>query len=208
LLNELGEKPLMEPRHLRFTAGRRKRFWNANCVALGLASGFLEPLESTSIQLVISGVYNLLEHFPDLNFDAANIDSYNAELIEEMERIRYLIVMHYCTTQREDSELWRYCKHMDLPDSLRERIDLYRGTGRIRPGARELFTDLSWYYIFAGMSVTRNGFDPLVPRTEEPRLREFLSALKTQIAQVVHTAPPHDSYFAPGSKFRAEDIGA
>ena len=98
LMRTVGEKPLADPRFLRFVTGRRKLFWNRNCVTLGLASGFLEPLESTSIHLVMSGVYNLLDHFPDLSFEQSNIDSYNAELIDEMESIRDFIVLHYCAT--------------------------------------------------------------------------------------------------------------
>ncbi len=140
---DVGERPLAEPRFLRFTTGRRKLFWNRNCVALGLASGFLEPLESTSIHLVMSGVYKLLEHFPDRSFAQANIDSYNNELISEIERIRDFIVLHYCLTERTDTPLWAYCRAMKLPDSLLQRIELYRRTGRMRIKAGELFTDLS-----------------------------------------------------------------
>ena len=109
--------------------GRRKLLWNRNCVALGLASGFLEPLESTSIHLVTSGLYHLLEHFPDRNFDQANIDTYNARVIEEVEAVRDFIVLHYCLAQRDDGPFWRYCRSMAIPDSLRERIELYRGDG-------------------------------------------------------------------------------
>ena len=129
LLAQVGETPLAEPRFLRFTTGRRKLFWNRNCVTLGLASGFMEPLESTSIHLAMSGVYNLLDHFPDRDFDQANIESYNAELIEEMEHVRDFLVLHYCTTRRTDAPLWRHCRSMPLPDSLTERIERYRRTG-------------------------------------------------------------------------------
>src|SRR5262249_23536129 len=100
LLVATDSKPLAEPRFLRFVTGRRKLYWHRNCVAVGLASGFLEPLESTSIHLVTSGLFHLLEHFPDRDFDQANIDSYNGELIEESERIRDFIVLHYWLTQR------------------------------------------------------------------------------------------------------------
>src|SRR5277367_1810706 len=157
LLSTVGEKPLAEPRFLRFVTGRRKLFWNRNCVALGLASGFLEPLESTSIHLVTSGIYHLLEHFPDKRFHPTNIASYNAELTDENERIRDFIVLHYCLTQRDDAPLWRYCRAMAIPDSLRQRIDLYRGTGRIRSRSGELFTDLSWFYIFEGLGARPEG---------------------------------------------------
>jgi tryptophan halogenase len=190
-----NSKPLAEPRFLRFVTGRRKLYWNRNCVALGLASGFMEPLESTSIHLVTSGVYHLLEHFPDCDFDQTNIELYNRELIEECERVRDFIVLHYCLAQRGDAPLWEYCRSMVLPDSLRERIELYRGTGRIRPRAGELFTDLSWFYIFEGLGVRPAAFDPLLDVIPDAKLAEILGSMARSTAAVVAHAPSHDSYF-------------
>lgn len=196
LLRTVGEAPLAEPRFLRFVTGRRKLFWNRNCVALGLASGFLEPLESTSIHLVTSGMYHLLEHFPDKNFDQTNIDSYNDELIYENERVRDFIVLHYCLTQREDTPLWRYCRSMAIPDSLRQRLELYRRTGRIRWRAGELFTDLSWFYIFEGLGVRPESYDPLLDVVTVSKLNEILASLASATSAVAKSAPTHDSYFA------------
>jgi len=195
LLRATNSKPLADPRVLRFSTGRRKLYWNRNCVALGLASGFMEPLESTSIHLVTSGVYHLLEHFPDRDFDAANIELYNRELIEECERIRDFIVLHYCLTQRDDSPLWNYCRSMPLPDTLRERIELYRGTGRICPRAAELFTALSWFYIFEGLGVRPAAYDPLLDIVPESKLAAILSTMAHSAAAVLASAPDHDSYF-------------
>jgi tryptophan halogenase len=196
LIGALGETPLAEPRFLRFVTGRRRLFWNRNCVALGLASGFLEPLESTSIHLVTSGLYHLLEHFPDAAFDQTNIDSYNAELIYENERIRDFIVLHYCLTQRDDSPLWRYCRSMDIPDSLRERIELYRRTGRIRPRPGELFTDLSWFYILEGLGLRPDDYDPLIDVVTMTQLGGIMDAMASATAAVAKESAPHDSYFA------------
>lgn len=195
LLATLGEKPLAEPRFLRFTTGRRKLFWNRNCVALGLASGFLEPLESTSIHLVTSGLYHLLEHFPDKGFDQANIDSYNDDLIYENERVRDFIVLHYYLTQRDDTPLWRYCRSMAIPESLRQRIELYRRTGRIRWRSGELFTDLSWFYILEGLGVRPDSYDPLLEVVTVDKLGEILASLANSTAAVAESAPSHDSYF-------------
>jgi tryptophan halogenase len=194
--NSLGERPLSDPRFLRFVTGRRKLLWNRNCVALGLASGFLEPLESTSIHMVMSGVYKLLEHFPDRSFDQANIDSYNSELIAESERIRDFIVLHYCLTQREDAPLWAYCRSMMLPDSLMQRIELYRRTGRIRVKAGELFTDLSWFYIFEGLGVRPDSYDPLMDVVTAGQLGEIMASMAAATAAAAKAAPSHDSYFA------------
>jgi len=199
LLAATDGKPLSEPRFLRFVTGRRKLYWHRNCVALGLASGFLEPLESTSIHLVTSGVFHLLEHFPDRDFDQANIDSYNGELIEEAERIRDFIVLHYWLTQRNDAPLWRYCQSMSVPDSLRERFELYEGTGRIRVRSGELFTDSSWFYIFEGMGVRPAHYDPLLDVVPDSRLADILQSLARATGAIVKDAPSHDSLFKPGS---------
>jgi tryptophan halogenase len=200
LLTAVSEKPLADPRFLRFVTGRRKLFWNGNCIALGLASGFLEPLESTSIHLVMSGLYKLLEHFPTMDFAQSNIDSYNNELIAEVERVRDFIVLHYCLTQRNDAPLWLQCRRMTLPDSLRERIELYRCTGRIRQKAGELFTDLSWFYIFEGMGVRPDNYDPLMDVVPLPKLREIFSSLAQATFLASQSARAHDSYFTDASK--------
>lgn len=197
LTRAVAEPPLAEPRLLRFTTGRRKLYWNKNCVALGLASGFLEPLESTSIHLVMSGVYNLLDHFPDRNFDPGNIASYNAELALESERIRDFIALHYFLTQRDDAPLWQYCRTMSLPGSLAERIELYRRTGRIRRHAGELFTELSWFYIFEGMGMKPESYDPLMDVVGVAQFKEILKSLASATAAAVSNAPRHDSYFPP-----------
>jgi tryptophan 7-halogenase len=196
LLAVVGEKPLAEPRLLRFVTGRRKRFWNRNCVALGLASGFLEPLESTSIHLVTSGIYHLLDHFPDRDFDQSNVDSYNAEVTYENERIRDFIVLHYCLTERTDSPLWAYCRAMPLPESLTARIEQYRATGRIRPKSGELFTDFSWFYILDGMGIRPAAYDPLLDVVKTEQLRDLFSTLARATAAAAAGAPSHDSYFA------------
>jgi tryptophan 7-halogenase len=193
----VGGKPTADPRFLRFVTGRRKLLWNRNCVALGLASGFLEPLESTSIHMVISGTYKLLEHFPNTAFAQQNIDSYNNELIQEIERIRDFIVLHYLTG-RTDTPLWAYCQAMKLPDSLLQRIELYKRTGRVRYKAGELFTDLSWFYIFEGIGTTPESYDPMMDVVALGQLREILGAMALSNAQAAQGVPSHDSYFSPG----------
>lgn len=195
LTSSLAEPPLAEPRMLRFVAGRRRQLWNRNCVALGLAAGFLEPLESTSIQLVINGVFNLLDHFPDKSFAQANIDSYNAELIEELEHIRDFLVLHYWAARRDDTPFWRYCRSLTLPESLRRRIEHYEATGRVRVKPRELFTDLSWFYIFEGLGIRPVSYDPLTEAMPQEQLREILAGLARSTAAAAASARPHDSYF-------------
>jgi tryptophan halogenase len=193
----VGGKPTADPRFLRFVTGRRKLLWNRNCVALGLASGFLEPLESTSIHMVMSGTYKLLEHFPNTAFAQENIDSYNNELIQEIERIRDFIILHYLTG-RADTPLWAYCQTMKLPDSLLQRIELYKRTGRIRYKAGELFTDLSWFYIFEGIGITPESYDPMMDVVTLGKLREILGAMAQSNTQAAQGVPSHDSYFPSG----------
>jgi tryptophan halogenase len=197
LLSVVSGKPTADPRFLRFVTGRRKLLWNRNCVALGLASGFLEPLESTSIHMVMSGTYKLLEHFPNTGFAQENIDSYNNELIQEIERIRDFIVLHYLTG-RTDTPLWAYCQAMKLPDSLLQRIELYKRTGRIRYKAGELFTDLSWFYIFEGLGITPESYDPMMDVVTPGNLREILGAMAHSNKQAAQGVPSHDSYFPSG----------
>lgn len=198
LISGIGA-PLDSPRVLRFTAGHRRRLWNRNCVALGLASGFLEPLESTSIQLVINGVFNLLDHFPDRSFDRANIDSYNAELIAELERIRDFLILHYRGCRRDDTPFWRDMCAARPPESLAQRIALYRGTGRVRPRPGELFSDLSWFYIFEGLGMRPAALDPLIDAEAFVRARPIMRALRQGVEREARHAPAHDSCFAGGS---------
>jgi tryptophan halogenase len=203
LLAAVGEKPVTDPWFLRFVTGRRRLLWNRNCVALGLASGFIEPLESTSIHMVMSGVYKLLEHFPNKAFDQANIDSYNSELIAEVERIRDFIVLHYCLTERDDTPLWAHCRSMKLPESLQQRIEFYKSTGRVRPKAGELFSDLSWFYIFDGMGVRPESYDPLMDVVKIDQLRAILGSIAQSTDAAAKGAPSHDSYFADRTADRA-----
>jgi tryptophan halogenase len=201
LLSAVREKPTADPRFLRFVTGRRKLLWNRNCVALGLASGFLEPLESTSIHLVMSGTYKSLEHFPNTGFSQSNIDSYNNEVIQDVERVRDFILLHYLTG-RKDTPLWEYCQSMPLPSSLLERIELYRRCGRIRYKAGELFTDLSWFYIFDGLGIVPDSYDPLIDVVKLDQLKEILKSIAQAHAAAAQGVPTHDSYFAARAQAR------
>jgi tryptophan halogenase len=203
LLAVPGNTPLVEPRFIRFVTGHRKLFWNRNCVALGLASGFIEPLESTSIHLIYSGVYNLLDHFPDSSFDPVNIADYNAQMVEEFERVRDFIVLHYCTTQRTDTPLWQHCQRMAIPDTLAERLEMYRRTGRIYNKRYDLFTELSWFAVLDGMGVRPRDYDPLVDCYDFGQVERVMQGVRQKIAAEVAQAPSHDSFFRATAR---EDI--
>src|SRR5205085_2678740 len=144
LLANLEGEALAEPRHLGFTAGMRRLAWNRNVVALGLSGGFVEPLESTSIHLVQSGIAKLLALFPDRRFDAAERDEYNRQMEEVYEDVRDFIILHYKATQRDDSDFRNYCRTMAVPEQLAAKLDLWRGKARLFRECRELFGTASW----------------------------------------------------------------
>ncbi len=137
----------------------------------------------------------MIDHFPDKSFDPANIAHYNAQLIEEFDRVRDFIVLHYCATDRTDSPLWQYCRTMSIPDSLAERIDLYRRTGRIFQQRYELFSDLSWFFVLDGMGIRPHDYSPLVDTVDFEQVKRVMGEIRSRVAADVARAPTHDSFF-------------
>src|SRR5690606_19686467 len=152
LLSNLDAPARAEPRLIRFKTGTRRRLWVKNCVAIGLSSGFLEPLESTSLWMVQNGISRLLSNFPDRSFSPVIIDRYNRVLAEETEHIRDFIILHYKATEREDTPFWRYCRHMSIPERLEEKMRVYAHNGRTFREHEELFNDTSWFAVLTGQS--------------------------------------------------------
>ena len=157
LLGHLDGRPLSEPRILKFTSGRRRQMWLRNCVALGLAGGFLEPLESTSIYLIQSGIARLIQLLPDRHMNPVLQARYNAEAQFELERIRDFLILHYHATQRRDSEFWKYCAHMSIPEPLADTIRLFRDSGRFYRNAEEMFALTSWVQVMIGQHILPAG---------------------------------------------------
>jgi tryptophan halogenase len=185
------------PRLLRFTPGRRARAWVGNCVSIGLASGFLEPLESTSIHLACAGVFNLLDHFPDRACDPALAASYNTELANELEHVRDFLILHYALTQRRDTPFWSDMANAPLPDSLARRIALYAESGIVRPGPRDLFTEPSWFYVYDGMGLVPRRTDPLLGVVDPARLAQMLGQIGRDALAGAAAAMPHAQLFPP-----------
>jgi tryptophan 7-halogenase len=196
LRGRLEGRSLAEPNLLRFTTGQRRKFWNKNCVALGLASGFLEPLESTSIALIQSGIAKLLTFYPAEGFSAVDIDEANRLMREEFERIRDFIILHYKATRRTDTPLWNRCREMQIPETLARKIALFRSRGHIVRYAEESFEDSSWLTMYAGFGILPPRYDPRADDIEESELRHTLQQMRKTIAAVAQSAPTHAQFIA------------
>jgi len=185
-----------EPRLLQFATGHRKVFWERNCTAIGLAAGFLEPLESTSILLIQTAIARLVDHFPDRRCDGRIRAQFNRLSANEWARIRDFLVLHYCLTRRDDAELWRYCANMELPETLQAKIDLWRAAGQVASFSEESFFEPSWVAIFAGQDCLPERYDPLVDTIAEDRLRRGLQQRREHIRRTVAGMAPHDEFIA------------
>jgi tryptophan halogenase len=193
LLSNLEGKALAEPLALRFTTGRRNRAWNKNCVALGLASGFLEPLESTSIHLIQRGIAMLLKFFPDRNFEAADIDRYNKIFEFEFGRVRDFLLLHYTHTERQGA-FWDHCRNIPLTDSLQEKIDLFRSHGRILREETELFPAQSWLYVMIGQAIRPRTYEPTVDTIDEAAIEANLNDIRAVVKKCVDAMPSHQAF--------------
>jgi tryptophan 7-halogenase len=182
------------PRLLRFTTGRRKKFWNKNCIALGLASGFLEPLESTSIHLIQRGLTHLLNLFPDRTCAPVLADEFNRLAINEYERIRDFLILHYKANARDDAPLWRYCRAMDIPDMLAYKIRQFRNSGRVVKYGGDLFATPNWIAVFLGQEIAPQHYDPLVDQRDGAQVCANLQWIRAAIRLRAEGAPLHEEY--------------
>ena len=196
LLENLDGKPLASPRLIPFRTGKRRRLWNRNCVAVGLASGFLEPLESTSIHLIQSTIVRLMRLFPHHGFNAVEIDQFNRGCDFEYERVRDFIILHYYATERDDSPLWNYCRNMPIPDTLRAKIELFRENGRIFRENEELFAEESWLQVMIGQRIVPGSYDPIVDTQTPEAIRKYLDDIETVIKRCVDIMPTQRDFIA------------
>jgi tryptophan 7-halogenase len=195
LLSNLDGEALGDPRPIQFQTGMRKKFWNRNVVALGLASGFMEPLESTSIHLIQSGIERLLKFLPNGAIADADRDAYNAQSTFEYERIRDFIILHYHLNQR-DEPFWQACRDMAIPDTLVEKLETFRANGRIFRNADELFTELGWLQVMVGQGVMPTGYHPLADQLSDSDLAGFLAATRQAVDMSVSAMPTHADFIA------------
>jgi len=200
LLAHLDAAPQGDPRVLRFTTGHRKRFWNRNVVAIGLAAGFMEPLESTSIHLIQAGISRLLKLFPDRRFDPSLAEVYNQQTAHEFERIRDFLILHYHANGRVGEPFWDERRAMAIPDVLGERIALFRASGQIVRDTDELFTEQSWLQLFIGQGIEPQAWHAQAEALEAGALAEFLGAQRRAVKRTAAQLPDHADYLRRSCK--------
>lgn len=196
LLDDLDAPVIKEPKILKFKAGRYKNSWEKNCIAVGLASGFLEPLESTSIYLIQVAIINLLKLMPGKIPDNTLIDEYNRLVDVEYERVRDFLILHYHLNDRDDGELWRYCRNMSVPDSLKLKMQLFKHRGYVDTYKYGLFAPPSWISVFLGQGLQQLNIDPYVQNIPQQAAENKLRELSARIKRKLDLMPLHSDFIA------------
>jgi tryptophan halogenase len=194
VLSRLERPAAAEPRRLRFKPGRRRKQWVKNCVSIGLASGFLEPLESTSIYLIQAGIGRLLDLLPDRDCDRVDAEEFNRLMDRELERVRDFLILHYRATRRSGEPFWDYCRTMQIPDSLAHKMELFRERGTAPTYSDGVFLEPSWLAVFYGQGIIPEGGDPRSERLSAESLRQDLQNLRANIHTAVETLPSHRDF--------------
>jgi len=194
LLENIEGKPLTDPRVIKFTTGQRRQHWHKNCVAVGLSSGFIEPMESTSIHLIQKSIIRLMQMFPYSGIRQPDLDEFNEQMSTEFAHIRDFIVLHYHVTERSDSPFWEHCRTMEIPDSLRHRIELFKQTGRVFKAPNELFGENSWIQVMLGQGLMPEQYHPVVNMMDDDELERFLNGLHGSARQLVSQLPEHQRF--------------
>ena len=196
LVSNLDGERLAEPRPLRFVTGMRKKFWDKNVVAIGLSSGFMEPLESTSIHFIQSGLAKLVALFPDRNFDPQVIAEYNRQGQFEFERSRDFILLHYKANEKQDGPFWQRCREMPVPDTLSQKIELFRRSAQIHREHEELFSEISWMQVLLGQNVIPERYHPMVDLISDDELKQMVEGTRRVLENAASMLPSHGEYIA------------
>ncbi|SHI16285.1 tryptophan halogenase family protein [Ferrimonas marina] len=196
LLANLEGELLNEPRVIQFRTGTRRQHWNRNCIAIGLASGFLEPLESTSIHLIQRSIIRLMQLLPSGGSYEAERNEFNSQTLEEMANIRDFIVLHYKATERDDSPFWQHCKRMPVPESLAHRMNMFEEAGKVFKHGPDLFGETSWVQVMMGQGIEPKSYHPIVDMMSDHELEGFLGGIKGRVTKKVSSLPPHFDFVA------------
>lgn len=196
LLANLPAAALAEPRTIRFKTGRRRQAWKQNCVAIGLSSGFLEPLESTSIHLVQTAVTRLIKHFPLAEISQIERQEYNRQTALEIEQIRDFIILHYHHSQRQDSAFWRDCQQMAIPETLARKIELFKATGKLYREQDDLFSEVAWLQVLIGQHAKPQAYHPLAGQLSHSQINQFFDDYQQIIGHTVKRLPSHQAFLA------------
>ena len=194
LVSRVDGEMIDSPRLLRFRTGRRKKFWHKNCLALGLSSGFMEPLESTAIHLIQTGIAKFMALLPEKNINQVEIDEYNRMMGDTCEQVRDFLVLHYKANERDDSDLWKYCREMDVTPALKRKLDLFSGRGRCFRYEDELFSVTSWVAVMMGQVGLPKGYDEIVNSMSNEELDEVLTKMRSRIDETARKMPTQVDY--------------
>ena len=194
LLSSVEGKTTTDPKFIRFQTGVRRKQWEKNCVVLGLAGGFMEPLESTSIHLIQKSIMRFMRLMPQNSLLDADISEFNDQTFDDMESIRDFLVLHYVVTERRDSPFWRYCANMDIPESLRQKISLFEESGRVFRKNDELFAENSWIQVMLGQGMTPKSYHPIADKMSDQELTYFLDQIRKDVAKIAAQLPPHETF--------------
>ena len=196
LLGSVEGQVLTEPNVIGYRTGVRRQQWHKNCVAVGLAGGFMEPLESTSIHLIQRAVLRLIRMLPGGKVSPRDVAEFNEQTFTDMEQIRDFLVLHYKVTERRDSPFWRQCAAMAIPDSLEQKIELFRETGRVFRKNEELFAENSWIQVMLGQGIMPTSYHPVADKLRQEELDRFLTSLRDGVSQTVAGLPQQMDYIA------------
>jgi tryptophan halogenase len=206
-LANLPGEPITDPIFLRFTGGRRKRTWIKNCVSVGLAGGFIEPLESTSIYLTQQAITALVELFPTRDFEPAGIEELNRVMDTEYRRVLDFVTLHYHATERDDTPMWRYVRTMPIPDTLAYALNLFKERGYVVKYREGMFLEPSWHAVYLGQRVMPNRYDPRVDSVDVDKLRQELARHKARVIQAAEMMPTHQAFLDDyGAAVAAGDV--
>lgn len=194
LLNNLDSKAIADPKIIRFRTGRTRKQWNKNVVAVGLSSGFLEPLESTSIYLIQSAIVRLIHLFPNAGVTPELTNEYNRQSKTEYELIRDFIIMHYYLNERDDSDFWRYTRNMDVPERLTRKIELFRANGTLTQDQLDIFLEPSWLQVMLGQGVMPQDYHPIADNLSVEQLKDKLNQTMQLKREPLPKIPGHDEF--------------